>query len=126
MPSLQRDPFDYTVVNNTINSVRDLIENSPITAGGFTVDIDPISERRFRNVIEQFDNLGLVSITWTLADNTTTTWTKSQLINTFNAAQLAATVRAAQLHVEANTFKSNPETTYRDLITWAASYGVEL
>ncbi len=125
MPSLQRDPYNYVVNNATINQVRDLIESAPILAGSHLVDIDEKAERRFRNAIEQFDALGATTIDWTLANNTDLTCTKAELISLFASAGLAATARGAALHAEAKDFKATP-TTYRELATWAAGYGVTL
>ena len=93
-----------------INAIRDEREILPvdvnITVGDITVDCHEKAIDRMDNAIIIWDNLGVTTLPWTMADNSTEDLTKDDLIEMLEAVITARGMRSLQLHSYASSVKS--------------------
>lgn len=122
MPKLpQHDPLAVPANYQEITQLRNALEAAPVLVEGVLVDIDERSEKRMQKAIDYWNDLGVQSIDWILADDTTLTVTRQELIVLLASARRARALRGMQLHQAARTFKADPTTTRRDLANWTQS-----
>lgn len=122
--------FDNKVTDQRllISTIRNAKEVEPITVNAnsmaYYIDCDPMSIRRIEDALSSWTSLGLSTITWTLADNTTVELTQLELQELLNNTILARACRAEQLHDYSSTQKAllpvADDHTMFDEDTWPA------
>ena len=117
MPTLPKhDPLALkSASREQINARRDELEEAPVEVDGKLFDADERSDRRMFEVLENWSSLGLDSIEWTLADNTTAILTRQELEVAHASIRQKRTARGLALHKRAWEFKLSPNTTLRDI-----------
>tara|TARA_R110000737_G_scaffold48938_1_gene69526 strand:- start:4130 stop:4513 length:384 start_codon:yes stop_codon:yes gene_type:complete len=93
-----------------VNAIRDEREILPvdvnITVGAITVDCHEKAIDRMDNAILLWDNLGVTTLPWTMADNETEDLTKADLLEMQAAVITARGIRSLQLHGYASGVKA--------------------
>ena len=93
-----------------VNAIRDEREILPvdvtITVGDITVDCHEKAIDRMDNAILLWDNLGVTTLPWTMADNETEDLTKADLLEMQAAVTTARGIRSLQLHGYASGVKA--------------------
>jgi hypothetical protein len=108
-----------------IKHYRDLIEALPIKcSNGAIFDADTRSEQHIKNVIAHWDALSVTSIEWKLADNSDVVFNKEELEQCLVEIREKRVLRVTRVHKEYQTYKSNVNTTLRDLENWKQTYEV--
>ena len=107
---LQLDPAKAPATWDEIKAIRDSLEQAPLEACGYVFDVDPISLKRIEMAIEQFDELPTLDaqgrLTWKLADNSLVPVTKTELQTVYQALRRGLALRAAALHVVAESLRA--------------------
>lgn len=109
-------------LSQTINPIRDRLEEGRVTVDGHLIDIDERAEKRMTDALKLWDDLGVATIPWVLGDNTEFPVDKAQLQRFYDEGVRLRALRALQLHAESRALKDNLDTTEADIQAWVATY----
>jgi|TARA_B110000967_G_scaffold129610_1_gene132463 hypothetical protein len=112
---------------NLLNKIRDDKETTPVeitfSEGTVTVDCNEKAESRMSNALLLWDSLNIVTLDWTLSDNTLLTLTKPQLQELYDTVLVARGTRSLNLHAYTTSLKATlpvfDDNTIFDSTTWA-------
>ncbi len=101
-----------------INRRRAELETAPIRIGDYWLECDPQSERRMLEAIDVFEDLGVNTLAWTMADNRTVPLNRTELRELYRHLKKSRAQRSMTLHRKAQAFKARlPEVTLRDVMS---------
>ena len=106
---IKLNPDNKPCTIDDLRKYRDQMKKEPVDTSFGAVDADPESLATMQSVIDNFDAIGS-NIDWTLADNTSVTVNRDDLVSMYDQSYQATTLRNVAIHNAYNKFKN--QSTY--------------